>query len=78
MQSTKQEKTSYSLFTEVMTIAALLLVSPFVVVAFVPLALSLLPVAAIALPFMVVAFFGETKTMRPAQPVRQLRPHLAV
>jgi hypothetical protein len=78
MNSTTQEQRTYGLLHKVMMVAALLLISPFVVVAFVPLALSLLPVAAIALPFMVVAFFGETKAMRPVEPVRQLRPHLAV
>jgi hypothetical protein len=38
----------------------------------------LLPVAFMAMPFMVVAFFGETKVLREPQPLRQLQPHMAV
>lgn len=77
MQSNKQDTSSYSLLSEIMSIATLLLVSPFVIVAFVPMTLMLLPVAAIAVPFMLVAFFGETRTLRPVQPAVQLRPRLA-
>jgi len=78
MQSITQNQSSYGLLSEIMSVTALLLAAPFVAIAFVPMALMLLPVAAIALPFMVVAFFGETKVIRPAAPVAQLRPRLAV
>lgn len=73
----KQDQSSYGLISELMTIATVTLVSPFVILAFVPMALMLLPVAAIAVPFVLVAFFGQTKAIRPVQPVAQLRPRLA-
>lgn len=78
MQSTERDESAYGLLSKVTTVATLLLASPFVAVAFVPMTLMLLPVAFIGWPFMLAAFFGETKALRPAQPVPQLRPRLAV
>lgn len=76
MQSQRQAWDGFSLISKVMTVTALLAVSPFVAIACVPLVCFLLPVAFIAMPFVVVAFVGETKDMREPQPLRQLQPQL--
>jgi hypothetical protein len=78
MQIRKFEQPAYSLISKVITVVALIAVAPFVAVACVPMACFLLPVAFMAMPFMVVAFFGESRDLRPVQPLRQLQPRLAV
>lgn len=76
MQSSRQDR-AFSFISKVMTVCALTAVAPFVAVAFVPLFMFLLPVAFIAMPFMMAAFFGETKVMLEPQPLRALQPQLA-
>ena len=77
MQSQRQAWDGFSLVSKVLTVTALLAVSPFVAIACIPLVCFLLPVAFMAIPFLLVAFFGETKDMREPQPLRQLQPQLA-
>jgi hypothetical protein len=77
MQSQRQAWDGFSFVSKVLTVTALLAVSPFVAIACVPLVCFLLPVAFMAIPFLLVAFFGETKDMREPQPLRQLQPQLA-
>lgn len=77
MQSRTPDLGEFSFTSKVMTVTALFAVSPFVAIACVPMICFLLPVAFIAMPFMVVAFFGETRDMREPQPLRQLQPQLA-
>ena len=74
MQSRKFENPAYTLSSKVLTITALIAVSPFCAIACVPLLCFLIPVAFMAMPFMVVAFFGETREIAPMQPLRALQP----
>lgn len=77
MHSQRQAWDGFSFTSKVLTVTVLLAVSPFVAIACVPLVCFLLPVAFMAIPFLLVAFFGETKDMREPQPLRQLQPQLA-
>jgi hypothetical protein len=73
-----QERDWFTLISKVLTLSAAIIIAPFALVACVPLVCVMAPVAVIALPFMLGAFFGETKAMRPVQqPQHQLQPHLA-
>jgi hypothetical protein len=74
MQSRKSDSPAYTLISKVLTVTALIAVSPFCAIACVPLLCFLIPVAFMAMPFMVVAFFGETREIAPAQPLRVLQP----
>ena len=74
MQSRKLEFPAYTLFSKVLTVSALIAVAPFCAIACVPLLCFLIPVAFMAIPFVVVAFFGETKEIVPVQRVRVLQP----
>jgi hypothetical protein len=73
MQPRTFDSPAYSLISKVLTITALIAISPFCAIACVPLMCFLIPVAFMAMPFMVVAFFGETKEIAPLQPVRALQ-----
>jgi hypothetical protein len=73
MQSRKFQNPAYTLISKVLTITALIAVSPFCAIACVPLLCFLIPVAFMAMPFMVVAFFGQTKEIAP-MPLRALQP----
>ena len=70
----KFESPAYSLISKVMTVTAVIALAPFCAIACVPLVCFLAPVALMALPFMVVAFFGQTKEIAPVQSVRMLQP----
>jgi hypothetical protein len=74
MQSTTFERPAYTLISKVLTVTALIAVSPFCAIACVPLLCFLIPVAFMAIPFVVVAFFGETKEIATVQPLRALQP----
>jgi hypothetical protein len=69
---------AFSLTSKVVTVCTLAMVAPFVAIACVPLVMFMLPVAFMALPFMVVAFFGETKELKPEpRRLHALQPQLA-
>lgn len=74
MQRREFDSPAYSLISKVLTITALIAISPFCAIACVPLVCFLIPVAFMAMPFMVVAFFGQTREIAPVQPVRVLGP----
>ena len=74
MQPRKFESPAYTLISKVLTVTALIAVSPFCAIACVPLLCFLIPVAIMAMPFMVVAFFGQTKEITPKYSVRVLQP----
>ena len=65
----------FSFIGKVLTVSAGIVLAPVAAVACIPLACFLAPVAIIALPFMVGAFFGEGKeaVQESMRPVRQLR-----
>ena len=70
----KREIDMFSFVSKVLTVSTAIVLAPLAVVACVPLVCFMAPVALIALPFMVVAFFGESKEVAPAQkPLAQLR-----
>jgi hypothetical protein len=69
-----REVDMFSFVSKVLTISAGIILAPIAAVACIPLACFLAPVAIIALPFMVTAFFGESKEVGPAsKPLRQLQ-----
>jgi len=74
MQSRKFDRPAYTLISKVLTVTALIAVSPFCAIACVPLLCFLVPVAFMAIPFVVVAFFGETKEIAPMYSVRVMQP----
>ena len=70
----RREFDMFSLIGKVLTVSAATVVLPIAAVACIPLACFMAPVAIIALPFMLVAFFGESKEVAPAaKPLRQLQ-----
>jgi hypothetical protein len=69
-----REVDMFSLVSKVLTISAGIVLAPIAAVACIPLVCFLAPVAIIALPFMVTAFFGESKEVVPAsRSLRQLQ-----
>ena len=74
MQSRQFERPAYTLISKVLTVTALIAVSPFCAIACVPLLCFLIPVALMALPFVVVAFMGETKEIAPRYSIRVFAP----
>jgi hypothetical protein len=70
---------AFSFVSKVLTISALTAVAPFVMVAFVPLIMFMLPCAFIVLPFVVAAFSTETVQIRESlrPPMRVLQPQHA-
>lgn len=69
-----REVDMFSFISKVLTVSAAIILAPIAAVACIPLACFLAPVAIIALPFMVAAFFGESKEVVPAsRPLRQLQ-----
>jgi hypothetical protein len=64
----------FSFISKVLTLSAAIVIAPIAVLACIPLLCFLAPVAVIALPFMVAAFFGESKEVVTAQkPLRHLQ-----
>jgi hypothetical protein len=66
---------AFSLVSKVLTVSAAIVLAPFAVVAVLPLACFLAPVAIIGLPFVVAAFSGETTVIRESwrPPARALQ-----
>jgi hypothetical protein len=70
-----QHQAWFKFIAQVLTIATVLVVAPIALLASIPVICFLAPVALMALPFMLAAFFGQGKEARPAyQPLRKLQP----
>ena len=64
-----------SFAAKVLMLLTALVVGPMLVVLSIPAICFMAPVALIAIPFMLGAFFGQSKEARPAvQPLRKLQP----
>jgi hypothetical protein len=73
-----QHQIWFKFISQVLTILTVLVVAPIALLASVPVICFLAPVALMAIPFMLGAFFGETKEALPAyQPLRKLQPHMS-
>lgn len=63
---------------KVLAVATVLVVTPVVILASIPVICFMAPVALIAIPFMVAAFFGQSKEALPSQqPLRKLHPQVS-
>lgn len=72
--STREDFDMFSFIGKVLTVSAAIVLAPIAAVFCVPVICFMAPVALIALPFMVGAFFGESKEVTTAQkPLRQLQ-----
>lgn len=72
--STREEFDMFSFIGKVLTLSAAIVLAPIAAVFCVPVICFMAPVAVIALPFMLGAFFGESKEVVPAtKPLRQLQ-----
>lgn len=73
-----QHQIWFKFVIQVLTLLTALVVTPIALLASVPVLCFLAPVALIAMPFMVAAFFGQTKEVLPVQqPLRRLQPRLS-
>jgi hypothetical protein len=70
-----QKQIWFKFVSQVLALASALVVAPIALLASVPVLCFLAPVALMAIPFMLVAFFGQSKDALPAQqPLRKLQP----
>lgn len=75
MLKTMQTQAWYRFLSSVVALGTVLVVGPIAVLASIPVICFLAPVALIAMPFMLVAFFGQKNEVRPMQqPLRKLQP----
>ena len=73
-----QHQMWFKFISQVLNILTVLVVTPIALLASVPVVCFLAPVALIAIPFMLVAFFGQSKEALPAQqPLRRLQPRMS-
>lgn len=73
-----QHQIWFKFMLQVVTLLTALVVAPVALLASIPVLCFLAPVALIAMPFMVAAFFGQSKEALPAhQPLRRLQPRMS-
>ena len=75
MHNPPRKHVSLGFASNVLMVLTALVVGPMLALLSIPAICFMAPVAVIAIPFMLVAFFGQGKEARPAsQPLRKLQP----